>query len=129
MKFEFYIGGYFANHCEVALHDDELHFRVSDYAIIGKVREPSHKISIKGDPDWENLLEYLSALNWLPEYDAPILDGIQWSIYFENENKHLTSNGSNAYPDDFDEMTSLLQIITRKYMIDDELLGKRQPLD
>lgn len=129
MKFEFYIGGYFASHFEVALHNDELHFRVSDYPLFGKEREPSHKVPVAGDPDWKKLVEYLSSLNWLPEYNANILDGIQWSIYFENENKQLTSIGSNAYPDDFNEMTSLLQKITRKHMIDDELLGKRKPLD
>lgn len=84
---------------------------------------PTHAIPIKGDKDWQNLLDYFAGLNWKLKYENEILDGIEWSLTFKNGSKKLNCAGSNSFPADFGVFLALLKKITSKHQISDELLG------
>lgn len=115
MTFRFYIGGYFNGHFEVVLQEDDLCFFVSDYS---RHTDPEYVISTKNDKDWRSLVEYMKTLNWKERYsDNDIMDGLQWELAFESEDKKLNCFGSNEYPADFDEFTKRLSLITRKHKI------------
>ena len=124
MTFQFFIGGYFSGHFEVVLKNDELNFFVSDFPMRIEHEEPTHIVSIKGDIDWQNLIKYIADLKWKRKYETEILDGIQWELTFKNGNKKMNCYGSNAFPSDFGNLTTLIKNITTKHKIPDELVEK-----
>jgi hypothetical protein len=62
-------------------------------------------------------VDYATGLNWKRSYASNILDGIQWRLTFANGHEKLNCFGNNAYPDDFDNLTTLIKKITRKHKI------------
>lgn len=55
-------------------------------------------------------LNDLDVLHWNAYYNSDILDGIQWSFLLTyNGNLKKKSAGSNAYPESFEEIVSLLK--------------------
>jgi hypothetical protein len=44
-----------------------------------KPDEPTQILSIKDDPDWEILVQYLQTLKWKRDYNNNCLDGTQWT--------------------------------------------------
>lgn len=124
MTFQFFIGGYFSGHFEVVLNNDELHFFVSDFPMRIEQEEATHIVSIKEDIDWQNLAKYVADLKWKRKYETEFLDGIQWELTFKNEIKKMNCYGSNAFPTDFDNLTTLIKKITTKHNIPDELVYK-----
>lgn len=122
MTFQFFIGGYFSGHFEVIFKNEKLLFFVSNIPLSVELAKPTHIVSIKDDIDWQNLIKYIADLKWERKYETGILDGIQWELTFENENKKMSSYGNNAFPADFDDFTRLLKKISRKHKIPDLLL-------
>jgi hypothetical protein len=122
MKFQFYIAGYFYGHFEVVLKNDELLFYISDYPISEDSAEPTHAVLIKDDTNWQNLIEYLTDLKWKRKYETENLDGIQWKLTFVSGIKKVNCYGSDDFPSDFVELTTLIKKITTKHKIPDRLL-------
>lgn len=122
--FRFFIGGYFSGHFEIILKNDELRFFVSEYPMRPNEHdEPTHIVSLKDNIDWQNLVNYITGLNWEQKFWSEILDGIQWELIFKNESKEINCFGSNAFPADFDKLTRLIKKITQKHNIPDDLVG------
>ena len=117
MTFKFFQGGYFGGHFETCLQNEKLLFFVSHMPMDIGTDIPDYTISIKNDPDWEDLLRFIKGLNWKREYESDILDGEQWTLEFKDGNFALDCYGNNAYPPDFDEFTRLLTVITKKHNI------------
>ena len=123
MSFHFSIGGFFSGQFEDVLKSDELHFFVSDFSFPTEHQDPTQIVSIKGDMDSNNLLKYLVDLKWKRKYDSDCLDGIQWELTFKNENKKMKCYGSNAFPSDFGDFTTLLKKIITKHKIPNGIGG------
>ena len=114
MIFNFSIDGYFRNGFKLILEDDKLLCKISkalrDYE--------TTVILVSDDPDWKNLLLFLSKLKWKAAYDTPVLDGTQWSFHFKTGKFQITSHGSNGYPQEFEDFLILVNNITKKHGID-----------
>ena len=123
MKFRFFIGGYFSSHFEIFLKKDNL--LIFDYECPFNIddQKPTHSISINDNIPWQNLVNYIEGLKWQRNYNSDALDGIQWELTFENQNKKMKCFGNNAYPTEFDNFTSYLKKIIANYNISDELLS------
>lgn len=119
MKFSFFIGGYFDGHFELRLKGTEMKCFVFDSPAPRQIK-PNHSFKIEGDPDWENLVTFLKRIRWKSEYNAPILDGTQWSLEFSDGIKYLNINGSNAYPRNFKVLLKLIDALCEKYGISRE---------
>ena len=123
MTFFFFIGGYASTHFEVKLTDKQLCYYLHDWPM--RVGEPyiapTHTEDVRENPAWSVLLEWLGNADWLPEYNSPIMDGIQWKINFKDGKAAIKSNGSNAYPDDFQTFLKLLSNVSSHPVVNKHL--------
>jgi hypothetical protein len=54
-------------------------------------------------------------LKWEKDYNNPyILDGTQWSLTIEIDNRLIKKSGSNSYPKEWEEYCSIIQKLTSK---------------
>lgn len=104
MVFNFYIGGYGRDSYRFTL--DNARLRCSEY--YGIPTDDYKVISVEGNKNWENLLDFLKGCGWKRRYDSDILDGTQWELKVKALGIHINSYGSNAFPDDFDKFIALL---------------------
>jgi len=51
------------------------------------------------------MVESLGVWSWEPKYYRPILDGSSWSLQLQHEGRRLSSTGSNAWPERFDQFS------------------------
>ncbi|WP_439880726.1 hypothetical protein ACSX1A_16405 [Pontibacter sp. MBLB2868] len=104
MTLNFYIGGYGRDSYRLTLHDNEL--RCSEY--YGILLEHDKIVPIEGNKNWDQLMSFLKSCDWKRRYDSDILDGTQWELKLKAPGVNINSYGSNAYPDNFDELMILL---------------------
>ena len=104
MTFSFYLGGYGRNSYRLTLHNNEL--RCSEY--YGVPPDFDKVISVEGNKQWNQLMIFLKGCDWKRRYDSSILDGTQWDLKVRGEGVHITSHGSNTYPENFGEFLALL---------------------
>lgn len=70
--------------------------------------------------DFRNALEALDVWHWERSYDdISVLDGTQWEVAITWGRKRIRSQGSNAYPDGFDNfLHAVSQLIhNRKFKL------------
>ena len=117
MKFNFFIGGYLGSQFEVRLQGDDLQFFISKGPMHMKsATVPNYVISVVNNKDWHKLVKFIETLNWKRTYsNDDILDGTQWALVFESEEKKLNCSGSNDYPPEFDKLTRRVNAFARKH--------------
>lgn len=108
MKLYYSIGGYFnSSNFEFRYRKGELICTLSD--IPGAPFQEIKTVTVKGNPEWERLLQFLKACKWQNEYVVDACDGTQWELR-ASRRKHfrLKVYGSNDFPPDFGQFEELL---------------------
>lgn len=60
-------------------------------------------------------LKRLNMLNWKEHYVDPyVLDGTQWSVEIVQEGRTIEKDGSNEFPDEWDQFCNLISGISGK---------------
>ena len=110
-SFNFFIGG-FGGDCDRVCLEDNILYQDSPMHE-DELRQPFIE-GLKLTDDqiylfWKRLDE-LDIWNWSKEYNDPdTLDGTQWSLKINKQGgKKLKIYGSNAYPNNFDDLLRLL---------------------
>ena len=107
MIFDFFIGGFFGNSLSLVLKGEDL--LCYEYVSVLTDLDTPAVIHLKENKQWQNVLDFLKECNWKRRYTSPILDGEQWSLVAISDSFHIKSDGSNAYPEDFDVFLNLLK--------------------
>ena len=96
-QLKFTIGGFNGECHEIEWKHGKLWYRRADGAYMW---EPSVAVSPTED-EWAKFwraMETAGVWQWQANYDAPICDGIQWSLKLKNLERQVRCEGSNAYP-------------------------------
>ena len=105
MTFEFSIGGYFGTSYHLELIGSTLKCCESvGYPEISR----EEIIGVEGNPEWHEVLNFLSTRKWKKEYMDDSLDGTQWQLQISGDKMNIDSHGSNAYPPGFRKFLRLL---------------------
>lgn len=111
--FHFTLGSFFSGEDEITISRDNKEWHlIAETLSIRDLGEPS-KSTFSLTEDEVNLLKdrikELGILNWKEKYWAPVLDGEQWSLAIDfSDGTSFTSNGSNSFPEGFDEFIETL---------------------
>jgi hypothetical protein len=111
-----YVGGYSGPNYEV-----ELDFENKQLIWNGKgnLDETEESVIKTMDVDeYNNIIEELkiiNLLNWKANYiDPGVLDGTQWSVEIQTDERMIRKSGSNRYPRTWNKFCSLIEKITGK---------------
>ena len=77
----------------------------------------NHKISVKDNKDWQNIISFIESSNWNQEYESQVIDGLQWTLYFENHVTKVKCNGNNNFPDNFNTFLDLIRVMLKRHKI------------
>jgi len=114
MIFKFSIGGYNSGGFELEFKNNSLCCYQSEYPGLESL-EPKYRFSVKGDGDWARLISYIHKLKWKASYWENACDGTQWKIKFNDRGFKFKSEGSNAYPPEFDAFMGILAKLLKKH--------------
>ena len=114
LKLKFTIGSWHSSN-RLILEGDKITVTPSTSAF-----EEAEVTCIPSNENWlefSHNLEKLNVLGWDKSYHDPsILDGTQWSLLVLTESYEIDTGGSNAYPDNFDELIKTInRLISQEY--------------
>lgn len=115
-KVEFSIGGYFDGYETRTVTIDGDHIQTSiEPSLLRDPADVDDEFKEMNKADFLSSLRELHIGEWRRRYDSEILDGTQWelTIYFSDGRKPVKIYGSNAYPYNFNRLTSLFGIYDR----------------
>jgi hypothetical protein len=73
------------------------------------------QMDIEGIYAFREVLSKCRILDWKKEYiDPDTIDGTQWSLDIELEDRSIHINGSNAYPKEWKRFCKVIQVLTGK---------------
>ena len=119
MEFNFFIGGFLNEHFEIQSQNDYLLIFCGFNAIFQSknLENSNHKISVKDNKDWQNIISFIESSNWNQEYESQVIDGLQWTLYFENHVTKVKCNGNNNFPDNFNTFLDLIRVMLKRHKI------------
>jgi hypothetical protein len=109
------VGGYFGSSYtfEVDFDKGKTTWEVREDGVL----EPGLTLQMdtEGINAFREALSKCRILDWKNEYiDPDILDGTQWSLDIELEDRSIQINGSNAYPKEWKRFCKVIQVLTGK---------------
>lgn len=106
--FKFNVGGYLAGYDEiqlVATEDEDQKYVLNIKSLYEDMPDMPKKVSKLIVELFDQKLDEIGVRNWGHDYiDEAVLDGIQWDLEIDD----MKWSGSNAFPEGFDDMVSLL---------------------
>ncbi len=106
--FKFNVGGYLAGYDEiqlVATEDEDQKYVLNIKSLYEDMPNMPKKVSKLLVELFDQKLDEIGVRNWDHNYiNEAVLDGIQWDLEIDD----MKWSGSNAFPEGFDDMVSLL---------------------
>lgn len=106
--FKFNVGGYLAGYDEiqlVATEDEDQKYVLNIKSLYEDMPDMPKKVSKLLVELFDQKLGEIGVRNWDHNYiNEAVLDGIQWDLEIDD----MKWSGSNAFPEGFDDMVSLL---------------------
>ena len=106
--FKFNVGGYLAGYDEiqlVATEDEDQKYVLNIKSLYEDMPNMPKKVSKLLVELFDQKLDEIGVRNWDHNYiNEAVLDGIQWALEIDD----MKWSGSNAFPEGFDDMVSLL---------------------
>lgn len=120
-KINFFIGGFYGDNIKIKNKGNVLEVEISDNPSPNSINFNSHLIdSNKWQEFWEEI-DKQGVWNWEDSYsDNTILDGTQWELRLEKEDKIKKIYGSNEYPENFDMFIKSINKIAKTSISDED---------
>lgn len=107
--FSLEIGGFFQGHRSLTIEERDNRYSASCECFPYEVPASSFEIAGELVEALSRVLRKVGAAKWTA-YDAPVLDGTQWTLAFVDEDGLHTSYGSNAFPKGFGELVEFVAL-------------------
>lgn len=105
--FSFTCGGFFDGYSHIIIKAFSDSIVADRFTGLGNPERVSFPVTEEQITKLDDLLSHIGAKDW-SSYWAPVLDGTQWSMSFRDETGLHESDGSNAFPEGFDELVDFL---------------------
>ncbi len=100
LKFEFSMGGFFAENHRVKLENGQLMYQYCDAPLSWNQIDAKEIFpTVQQWIDFKTVINSINAWEWVPNYfTLGVCDGTQWELKINYGNKRIKSSGCNAYP-------------------------------
>jgi hypothetical protein len=138
-ELSFFVGGYSGPNYNIELEGRALKYSLQENGMSRSLLDEgdaadNRQTVTPADGAWQQFAQALDALrvwSWDAEYNDPgILDGTQWSLKIRWDGKSISTHGSNAYPQQFDDLKKALSALLGGLNVDGaETSGHEDPGD